>query len=122
MPTEIVSNVATWQRFLETFGLPTVLTLFFVGILTYQTWKREMRLSSRIDKLEDFQMNQLTALVKESMEVMAEVRKAVSDLATAVHENSQMMMTLTYALKSRPCLSEDIETVLERRESERRKP
>lgn len=65
-----------WQTFLERFGLPVALVVFFV----ITGWKREQRVNVRLDKQDEYITNTLT--------------KMVGTMHQALTENTQVMSRL----------------------------
>lgn len=68
-------------------GLSSALILFFV----WQAWKREERLTTRIENLEDFSRTKLIELARETTSALLKDAEATSACTQAINSNTAVM-------------------------------
>ena len=83
-------------EFIKLYGAAGGLVLFFI----WRDYKRECRLSARLDATEDFQKNHLAHLA--------------ADATAALNANTDASKHLCAALERRPCLSDEIRRMREK--------
>ena len=79
-PLIAVFGADMWTELLANFGPIVGLVLFFI----WRDWKREDALSTRVEKLEDYQRETLANLVERSMTVLAQNAECLSWVARVV--------------------------------------
>lgn len=78
-----------WTSIIKEVGVIASIALFLV----WCSWKREIRLSDRVTKLEMFVQEELIGIVRTSID--------------ALRANTEALKNLTKALESRPCMYDE---------------
>lgn len=82
--------VETLFELLKTYGVMTGLVIFFI----LWNFVREKTLSARLTLVEDYQRNELAALVKENVRVIAENSQASKEVVSASREQIAIIRDL----------------------------
>ena len=107
-------DVISLMDLMKAVGVPVAMLLFFIWVdLTRRKREDKERgeLAEKLNSLEDYHRNELTKMVVENTTALQNHADASKEMSRASKHSTDTNKLLIQAMRTRPCLKDDIEHI-----------